>query len=84
MFDGDFSLLPFRAATDSGPVPEWPTDEHFQRASMRAMDADPFTWGGAAAVWQLEAIRERRHHPGVPLDDSTLRTIALRDLSRSG
>ncbi len=83
-FDGDFSLLPFRAAVTYGDVPNYPISEQFQTAGCRAASADPFTWEGAGALWYLEALRERTHRPAVAFDDATLKRIALRTAEALG
>jgi hypothetical protein len=49
-------MLPLRAHLICDPVPEYPTDEDFQRAAMRATNE----WPEAAYVWRMEAIRWRR------------------------
>jgi hypothetical protein len=77
-FDGDFSLLPFTAHVRYGEVPRWPTDDDFHlAASDVAHNPDD-----AAAHWRIEAVRERRHRPGVELDAPTLKAIALRTADR--
>lgn len=61
-FVGDFDTLPLAAHIAVGPVPEYPTSDDFQRASMRADDSP-------AHRWFCEAVRQRRLFPGQLLDD---------------
>lgn len=64
-FLGDFDLLPLAAQLAHGPVPSHPTSDDFQLAAMQHGDSHD-----AAALWHLEAVRERRLHPGRPLDEA--------------
>jgi hypothetical protein len=64
-FLGDFDFLPLAAYVKHGDVPPYPTSDDFQLAAMalgRSLDA--------ADIWQLEAVRERRLHPGRLLEDA--------------
>lgn len=63
-FLGDFDLLPIAAHLAHGEVPLHPTSEDFQLAATRGDSHD------AADIWYLEAVRERRLHPGRALDDA--------------
>ncbi len=81
-FDGDFSVLPFRAQVDIGLVPAFPTSNEFQLAAIATTGVDPFSWGGVARIWYLEAVRERCNRPGAPLDQAALKVIAHRTAER--
>jgi hypothetical protein len=71
-FEGDFDLLPIAAHVRYGAVPPYPTSEDFQNfACTKEHEQRP------EAHWHLEAIRWRRQHPGVALDDG------LRDIAKS-
>ncbi len=62
-FLGDFEMLPVAAHFAFGEVPLYPTSNDFQLAAMLYGDSHD-----AAALWQLEAIRERRVHPNRALE----------------
>ena len=75
-FIGDFDLLPIAAQLAHGEVPTHPTGDDFQIAAMNLGDSRD-----AADLWHLEAIRERRLHPGRLLQDAR-RDINARVASR--
>lgn len=58
----------------SGPPGE---GNDFQSAAVRVAGEDD-----AAAIFYLEAVRERRLHPGITLDDETIRIINRRVAAR--
>lgn len=64
-FNGDFDVLPLRAHVLFGAVPEFPTSGDFHQAvsDVEAERDEP------AAHWRVEAIRARRIHMGVKLDE---------------
>jgi len=64
-FLGDFDLLPLAAQISHGCVPTHPTSDDFQAIALRLGDSHD-----AAALWHLEAVRERRLHPGRLLDEA--------------
>lgn len=64
-FLGDFDLLPFAAQIAHGSVPLYPTSNDFQTTAMELGDSHD-----AAALWHLEAVRERRLNPARPLEDA--------------
>ncbi len=72
IFTGDFDLLPIRAHLDLGPVPTSPSMADFDDAMTAALNADPWTIEGAAAIWQGEAVRWRRGNPGATLDTAAI------------
>ena len=67
-FLGEFDPLPVRAHLDHGAVPSNPSMVDFDYAMTSAINADPWTMRGAAAIWHGEAVRWRRSNPGVALD----------------
>ena len=66
-FDGSFEWLPLAAHLRYGAVPAYPTSQDFQRAAC-AVSVDLDTH--AEAHWYLEAVRERRLHPGRTLNEA--------------
>ena len=73
-FDGDFDVLPLRAALLFGAVPLTPTsaDFHLAVSDVYAAPEEP------AAHWRVEAIRWRRVNAG-PLDLTAIaKATALR------
>lgn len=64
-FDGDFDLLPLRAALLFRDVPTHPTYADFALA-VTEVESNP---DEPAAHWYVEAIRARRLSPGTKLDD---------------
>ena len=74
----DLDLLPLRAHVLFGEVPRYPTDDDFHGAASDVFHEED----EPATHWRLEAVRWRLHHPGTPLDDVALATIAGRTAAR--
>jgi hypothetical protein len=79
-FAGDFDFLPVRASLEFGRVPSVPSMADFDDAQSFAINADPFTIEGAAAVWQAEAVRWRRGNPDIDLDTKAIASATARRL----